>query len=292
MGETEESTDRKYVVRTPGKFILTGEHAVVYGKLALAASVDLLTEIFLTLHSHRHPSSFVVYFQDFKFNWSLPLAELQTSSAGSDLNLDTLIDRLKSLIENNVPPDASQSIRMSLLALCFLYCSIVGSSLTGFELRITSTIPIGAGLGSSAAFSVGSSATFHLLRHLITSNQTPFIPDLEQINSWAFCCEKMFHATPSGIDNAVCTYGGVVKFQKTVTGFVDVPEARVLLVNTGVSRQTKLLVEAVRRKRDSFPSVVDPILDSIDHISRRIVDIIQQPSISSFPDIQVKRLSI
>lgn len=117
-----------------------------------------------------------------------------------------------------------------------------------------------AGLGSSAAFSVGSSTVFHLLRH-IQSNQNIFVPNLELINNWAFQCEKMFHATPSGIDNAVCTFGGVVKYKKTVIGSVSIPESRVLLVNTGVGRQTKLLVEAVRKRRDEFPVIIDHILD-------------------------------
>ena len=288
MGETQESADRKFVVRTPGKLILTGEHAVVYGKLALATSVDLLTEISLTLHSHHHHSSIVIYFEDFEFNWSLPLAELQFSQVRTTPELDTqLLERLKILIAEKVHFETSQSVRTSLLALCFLYCSIVGHSRAGFELRVKSTIPIGAGLGSSAAFSVGSSAAFHLLRHHLTPNQNPFVPNLELVNIWAFQCEKMFHATPSGIDNAVCTYGGVVKYQKKVIDSIAVPEARILLVNTGVGRQTKLLVEAVRRKRDSFPAIVDPILDSIDQISCKMADIIQQPQNTNYPAIQV-----
>lgn len=98
----------------------------------------------------------------------------------------------------------------------------------------------------------------------------------------------MFHATPSGIDNAVCTYGGVVKYRKTVIGSVPIPEARVLLVNTGVGRQTKLLVEAVRKRRDNFPAIIDHILDAIDQISCKMVEVIQQPSEANYAVIQVK----
>ncbi|XP_032790380.2 mevalonate kinase [Daphnia magna] len=287
MGETQEPTVRKFVVRTPGKLILTGEHAVVYGKLALAASVDLTTEMYLTLHTDRHgSSSFVVYLEDLKFDCSLPLADLQTSNAGNAPNLDLeLLDKLKSLIATRVPADTNHTVQMSLLALCFLYCSIVGNSDASFEIRVKSTIPIGAGLGSSAAFSVGSSAVFHLLHYLLSS-QGVFVPDLDVINSWAFQCEKMFHATPSGIDNAVCTYGGAVKYKKAVIGSISIPEARILLVNTGVGRQTKLLVEAVRQKRNDFTAIMDPILDSIDQISCKMAEIVQLPPDSSFSAIQ------
>lgn len=145
MGETQEPTVRKFVVRTPGKLILTGEHAVVYGKLALAASVDLTTDIFLTLHTDLHGSSSVlVCFEDLKFDCSLPLADLQVPSVGMTPNLDLdLLEKLKSVIESRIPAETNHTVRMSLLALCFLYCSLVGDSEASFQIRVKSTIPIG-----------------------------------------------------------------------------------------------------------------------------------------------------
>lgn len=285
MGKIEPIANRKFKVRTPGKVILTGEHAVVYGQLALAASVELTTEIFLTLHMPHNPPVVSFVLEDLIFEWTLPLIELQEirSSLTSD---GEILSRLRCVLKDRVPHDASQTIRTSLLILCFLYCTIVDHSPTGFEIRIKSTIPMGAGLGSSAAFSVGSSTVFHLLRHLITNNN-PFVPNLESINHWAFQCEKVFHATPSGIDNSVCTYGGIVKYQKTVIDNISIPEARILLVNTGVARKTKLLVESVSCRRNNFPSIINPILDSIGQISERIVDVIQQSPDTSYGDIKV-----
>lgn len=43
-----------YKASVPGKVILTGEHAVVYGILAVAASVDIRSEVTLTITQDCH----------------------------------------------------------------------------------------------------------------------------------------------------------------------------------------------------------------------------------------------
>ena len=286
MAQAEGKCGR-FTVTTPGKIILSGEHAVVYGKLALAASVDLLTTIDVAIH---HDPFISIYLDDLDFHWSLPVGDLELHQCSvPHLNRDVL-DRLKLLM----PADAGPPVHSSLLSLCYLYCCLLRNAV-GFEMRIKSAIPIGAGLGSSAAFSVALSAAFHALNHLVSSPTKMddiatdgFVADKASVNCWAFECENIFHSTPSGIDNAVCTYGGVVKFQnRVVVDSIAIPEARIVLVNTQVSRQTKSLVELIRRTRDTFPAVVDLVLESINQLSHEIARIVQLPSGINYPAIQV-----
>ena len=75
------------------------------------------------------------------------------------------------------------------------------------KIEITSEIPIGAGMGSSAAFSVATSAV--KLGKI----------DLEKINEMAYKMEKKFHGNPSGADNTICTYGGFLWYRKENENF-------------------------------------------------------------------------
>lgn len=96
--------------------------------------------------------------------------------------------------------------------------------LPGIHLRVTSNLPSGAGLGSSAAYSVCLSAGLLTASNLIDpiedeNSNTTFmdsdssriyrwdIDSMTLINKWAFEAERMIHGTPSGIDNSVSTFG-------------------------------------------------------------------------------------
>ena len=197
----------QFVIKVPGKVILTGEHAVVYGKLALAASIDLSTRIDLKLEPSAQ-DRLNIHFNDFNFNFQVPLEDLSQESVVS-------MENLKIILKNHLL-EQNPAVERSILAICYLFCNLTASPIDGVsfdvKLSVKSDIPIGAGLGSSAAFSVASSAAVHVIRHF-KSGGGEFCADCDAINRWAFELEKMFHATPSGVDNSVCTRGGIVRFQ-------------------------------------------------------------------------------
>ncbi|MBU0619298.1 mevalonate kinase [Patescibacteria group bacterium] len=123
-------------------------------------------------------------------------------------------------------------------------------SVDQFQLDITlnNQVPIGSGLGSSAAMSVSLAAgicQFFNPKQLL---------DKALINHLAFKIEKHQHGNPSGGDNTICTYGGVLKFQKKKDKFQfcrikpeQLPDF--LLVNTGQPEEsTKEMVVMVNSK--------------------------------------------
>jgi mevalonate kinase len=81
----------------------------------------------------------------------------------------------------------------------------------GVQAYVTSHLPIGAGLGSSAAFSASLAAALMIWHG---HSEEKALEDLyvreeftTKVNLWAFRAEKLIHGNPSGIDNCVATYG-------------------------------------------------------------------------------------
>ena len=83
-------------------------------------------------------------------------------------------------------------------------------------IQIWSTLPVGAGMGSSASYSVAlAAALLQAVKPEICGAGNISSVDGEpgsvalrtEANKWAFECERLFHGAPSGIDNTVCSLG-------------------------------------------------------------------------------------
>ncbi len=130
--------------------------------------------------------------------------------------------------------------------------------------RLNSQIPTGAGMGSSAAVSVIQAATKYALagKTKLTKNL------LAKINRLAFANEKIYHLNPSGVDPAICTYGGILWYQKTKKGhkifkrlqFKRLP--KFVVINTGQPKETTgEMVDRVGKKLKKEKNKVERIFD-------------------------------
>lgn len=266
------------ILSAPGKAILHGEHAVVHGKAALAVSLNLRTYLKLKATNDGKVCVNLPNINSF-LCWDLTDLKLLVpdpcgkKEEGKLLNAE-LIKRLHEFVEvKNGHLDTST---MATLAFLYIYISLFRSSeLPSLTVTVWSELPTGAGLGSSAAFSVCLAAAL-----LCASGAIPAPlresehtarwcqEDLELINSWAFQGEMIIHGNPSGVDNAVGTWGGMLRFLSgKIIPLSRVPLLRILLTNTKVPRSTKVLVAGVKDKINKFPTVMAPVLDSVDAIS-------------------------
>lgn len=106
-------------------------------------------------------------------------------------------------------------------ATSFLYLFLmIGSRFSpGAIYTLRSTIPIGAGLGSSASIAVCLSAALQLQNGTLAKPFNGMMPhetqlQLKRVNNWAFVGEMCIHGNPSGVDNTVATGGKAVFFKR------------------------------------------------------------------------------
>ncbi|GMI45896.1 hypothetical protein TrCOL_g692 [Triparma columacea] len=141
------------------------------------------------------------------------------------------------------------------------------------------SLPVGSGLGSSAAFCVSLSAALLSVREGGGEGveAVPGREELEKINTWGYHGESIIHGAPSGIDNTVSTYGGCVKMRRVLhEGGAGSTEKEifkleepieVLITNTFVPKSTKGLVAGVRRRWEGERGVYEAIFKAMSEIS-------------------------
>ncbi|GJE85526.1 cystathionine beta-lyase [Phanerochaete sordida] len=309
---TRRREDQEWFVSAPGKVILFGEHAVVHGVTAVAASVDLRC---YGLTSPRHDNKVSVHFtniEDYRHEWdldALPWDAVSPVPPGDDHpeNLDQRL--LQAIHERALPPAHKMPPKAHAAAVAFLYLYMTmthGGERPSFTFTARSTLPVGAGLGSSAAFSACVATALLLLHqrielpslpprsrapsfsspgHVHISHQgrraiPPAIAD--EINRWAFVSEKVLHGNPSGVDNAIVVFGGALAYTKPgfgrksgmekIHGFKSL---RFLLTDSRIGRDTKALVARVAQRKLEEPHVVNSMFEAIQSIAdeaRRALD--------------------
>jgi len=145
-------------------------------------------------------------------------------------------------------------------ALRLLESLLPGSG--GMDLEVASYIPMGAGLGSSAALSV---LLVKALAHVRGMDL-----DLTCVRNTAHALERVFHGNPSGLDDATATYGGLCLFHKggadrlpfaeqldTQIHRLHLDPPPLVVADSLVKRSTAEKVAWVRRLREEDPALVN-----------------------------------
>jgi mevalonate kinase len=122
---------------------------------------------------------------------------------------------------------------------------------------LQSTIPLAAGLGSGAAVSVA------ILRALSAYLGKPLTD--AQVNGLAYQAEKLYHGTPSGIDNTVVTYARPVYFVKgqPIKTFRVGASFTLVIGDTGISAPTKESVNALHCLYEADPTRWDKVFNQV-----------------------------
>ena len=133
-----------------------------------------------------------------------------------------------------------------------------------WRIDVESDLPIGKGLGSSAAIAVAIVRAFDGLLALGL--------DDARVNAIAFESEKLAHGTPSGVDNTLATYATPMLFRNADGLELDEVEPGAvppLVVAWGAETgRTSEQVAGVRARREQSPEHFDALFDAMDQLSR------------------------
>ncbi len=203
-------------VRAPGKLILTGEHAVVYGNPAIATAIDKY--VITTLQ----PNSTDISFNCPQLNYAskLTLQELRQLK----LRIQEQYNQFK---HNKCALDAVIQHPMELLQYtCAHIIDLFNPTFAeGFTLNMNSEIPIGCGMGSSAAAIVSTLLALNELLNLNMSRE-----DYLQLGQEI---ENLQHGKSSGLDILMSLGGGCVRYENGNITNKNIPQILLQIANTG-----------------------------------------------------------
>lgn len=131
----------------------------------------------------------------------------------------------------------------------------------GVSISITSTLPEGAGLGSSAATMVAVACA--------VSSLEGWGLDPRALSEAGGAGERLVHGNPSGIDAETSAMGGVILFKRGEAArpvVLDSPFT-FLVVHSGKKRSTGRLISRVTEMKQTYPSLFEGLCESATLVS-------------------------
>jgi mevalonate kinase len=236
------------ISKAPGKIILFGEHAVVYGYPAIAVPIDAV-QVRVTILPVITENQSIIKIRNIGWHEDIPFAKLD------ELNpIRTSAENVFTHI-NQKPPR--------------------------FEMTISSSIPIAAGLGSSAALAVAITKGMSQFLGIYLSN--------DEVNALAYKSEEIQHGSPSGIDNSVVTLGQPILFikSKSISQIKIRNSIHIILADTGKRTLTREVVAFVKQNLEKQPDFIKPILAEIGGVVKEAAEALLYGEIKKLGSLMV-----
>lgn len=248
-------------VSAPGKAILAGEHAAVWGRPALVAALSRRLTAQLTTSPERRLT-------------------IELAGARGVVDLDSVAATTEAARAAwrewvatpgaRFPSASGDPSRLVTLAVGETLARLGVTDPPGLEVVITSTIPLGAGFGSSAALAVC------IVQAVATALAAPL--DRDELFATSLEVERRQHGSPSGVDNAAVIYGGVLWAERHQGALSLEPLAvepaalaELTLHDSGRPAETTgEVVAAVRARHLREPAAIEGICDRLDRATREM----------------------
>jgi len=215
----------------PGKIILFGEHFVVYGTPAIASAIQKRS-----------------YCEISNGYSQLKSMRLELKSYNEVLQLSEIFE----------PRGEYESFK-GIIQFLYRFKSKFSILFQGLNVILHSELPPAMGLGSSASI---LASIAHGLNQYFKLNLS-----LQDLNELIFQGEHVYHGTPSGIDNTLCVFGGSIQYQTNqMTVLEHQFDKQIFVINSGIPRNTRAMVEFVRKFKDANPQQFERLKTSVEEI--------------------------
>ena len=256
---------RRSVVSVPGKLILMGEHAVVYGHPAIVTAVDLRLRVTV----ERRPGQKVLL--------HLPQVHRTAETTWEEISDHTREARSawRRLVagEGRKRPAVFKGPGDLVRVALGRTVRHIGSPPDhGIALTLESEIPIGSGFGSSAAVGVAVPAALLALVDRPTDDETLLRLSLD--------IERLQHGLPSGIDNTASLVGGLLWAQhehrtgdlawEPIGAHVDWLDGLTIYHSGTPAETTGEVVTTVRQRLAEYPARYEKLLQEIERCTRTL----------------------
>jgi len=249
-----------------------GEHAAVYGQPALIAAADPRARVEVEDAMQGLAVELVDFDTGLETSWHETQTLAQRSREAWQRYADLPTPERFAEVTSGSPED------LVLLALGELALARGEGELPPVTIRVSSSLPIGSGFGSSASIAVA--LVGGMLQWLDGT------VDTERVDALAMEVERRQHGLPSGVDHKTVLCGGVVLAERTPAKQLNLSKLdtsspaleHLEVYQTGKPAETTgEVVAAVRRHRDEDRQRVDALLDRMGNLVHDFSAALQAP---------------
>lgn len=218
-----------------GKAILLGEHAVVYGKPALAVPLPGLRAV----------------------------AEVETTPAGTGIVIDALDIGRQTHYPSGSLAAADLHTRAMVTTISNVLAALGNSSVPDLAITLRSQIPPARGLGS------GTAVTCALIRALSAQLDQPL--DDAAVSALALRTEVLYHGNPSGVDNTVIAHEKPLLYQRgqPLQPLGPIPAFALVIADSGIASRTVDAVERIGRAWEADQATYEDRFARIGQLTRQ-----------------------
>jgi mevalonate kinase len=286
--ELEPEKEIKFTIcsSSGGKVIISGEHSVVYGKPALAFGIDKHTKMYLTCYKSNPISKCFALINLFSIQINISISKEEIIRyLKDDIKILDNKNKLLNDIENKHKYHIMEIIKNIYYQIQKTvnfekFVNFIENNY--FLVSISSDIPVGFGLGSSAAYNVCIVNGICLLINKLLNNNIFNKKDILLLSNES---EKIFHnGTPSGIDASCSLFGGIILFnsihnQKNIKIPLNnffIEKINFILINTKIQRNAGEFIKNVSNFKKKNSKLFTDIINEIGEVTNDITELIMK----------------